>query len=102
MSTEHGYDVHKPLATLSATQWRIVASCNMPRVLAELMDALGVVNRGHFKKNHLDPLIRAGLIAMTHPAQPRAPSQRYVLTEAGMKLQALHDSRPREENLGQD
>ena len=82
-----------PPASLSPTQWRIVASCEMPRRLAEIMDDLGVVNRGYFKKTHLDPLICAGLIAMTNPAQPRAPDQRYLLTDAGAELKAARARR---------
>ena len=102
MSTEHGADVHLPAAALSDTQWRVVASCDVPRLLAEIMDDLGVTNRGHFKKRHLDPLIRAGFIALTNPAQPRAPSQRYILTEAGVELKASHLSLTGGENVGQD
>ena len=102
MSTEHGADVHLPAAALSDTQWRVVASCDVPRLLAEIMDDLGVTNRGHFKKRHLDPLIRAGFITLTNPAQPRAPSQRYILTEAGVELKASHLSLTGDENVGQD
>ena len=74
---------------LSRAQRRILALCDVPRLLAELMENLGVVNRGHFKKRHLDPLIHDRLIAMTSPATPRVPGQRYVLTEAGVRLQAI-------------
>ena len=77
-------------AALSAVQRRIVAYCDVPRLLAEMMGELGVSNRGHFKKNHLDPLIHDGLIAMTNPAKPRAPGQRYVLSEAGVRLRAFY------------
>ena len=101
MSTEHGSDVHMPAAALSDMQWRIVASCDVPRLLAEIMDALGVVNRGYFKKTHLDPLIRAGFIALTNPAQPRAPSQRYMLTEAGVELKTSR-LLTGDENIGPD
>ncbi len=92
MPTEHRGHVHpaKALAVLSTTQRGIVAYCDVPRLLAEIMDNLGVANRGHFKKTHLDPLIRDGLIVMTNSAKPRAPGQRYILTEAGLKLRALH------------
>ena len=102
MSTEHGSDVHMPAAALSDMQWRIVASCDVPRLLAELMDDLGVVNRGYFKKTHLDPLIRAGFIALTNPAQPRAPSQRYMLTEAGVELKTSRLLLTGDENVGPD
>ena len=93
MSTAHGRRASdarpdEPLTEPSAFQWRIIERCDAPRRLAELMDALGVVNRGYFKKRHLDPLIRAGLVAMTNPANPRAAGQRYVLTEAGAALEA--------------
>ena len=102
MSTEHGGDVHMPAAALSDMQWRIVAFCDVPRLLAEIMDDFGVANRGYFKKRHLDPLIRAGFIALTNPAQPRAPSQRYMLTEAGVELKASLPLHTGDENLGQD
>ncbi len=102
MSTEHGSDVHMPAAALSDIQWRIVASCDVPRLLAEIMDDLGVVNRGYFKKTHLDPLIRAGFIALTNPAQPRAPSQRYMLTEAGVELKTSRLLLTGDENVGPD
>ena len=76
------------LTELSATQRRIVELCDAPRSLAEIVDVLGFARRDHFKKRHLDPLIRAGVIAMTNPEKPRASNQRYVLTEAGAALKA--------------
>lgn len=102
MSTAHGRgasDARRddPLTEPSAFQWRIVERCDAPRRLAELMDALGVAHRGYFKKRHLDPLIRAGLVAMTNPANPRASGQRYVLTEAGAALKAARRGRDRED-----
>ena len=59
------------------------------------MDALGVINRGYFKKHHLDPLVRTGIVAMTNPERPRAANQRYVLTEAGADLKATRVERGR-------
>ena len=102
MSTAHGRRTSgarrdEPLTEPSAFQWRIIERCGAPRRLAELMDALGVVNRGYFKKRHLDPLIRAGLVAMTNPANPRAAGQRYVLTEAGAALEAARRGKDSEE-----
>ena len=102
MSTAHGRRASdarrdEPLTEPSAFQWRIVERCDAPRRLAELMDALGVSHRGYFKKRHLDPLIRAGLVAMTNPANPRASGQRYVLTEAGAALKAARRGRDRED-----
>ena len=76
----------EPLTRLSATQWKILDFCDAPRSLAEIVDVLGFARRDYFKKHHLDPLIRAGVIAMTNPGKPRASNQRYVLTEAGAAL----------------
>ena len=78
----------EPLAKLSATQRKIPEYCDVPRRLAEIMDTLGVASRGHFMKHHLDPLIRAGIVAMTNPGNPRASNQRYVVTDAGARLKA--------------
>ena len=78
----------EPLTELSETHWTIVERCDVPRRLTEIMDALGVANRGHFKKYYLDPLIRAGIVTMTKPGKPRASDQRYVVTHAGTALKA--------------
>ena len=68
---------------LTARQRVIVAACDVPRSMAELMERAGVSHRSHFRRKHLKPLLEAGLVAMTNPCNPRAPNQRYVLTEAG-------------------
>lgn len=76
----------KPLKSLSETQWRIVAQCEVPRTLAEIMAEIGVVSRGYFKSRHFDPLIKSNVIKMTNPDKPRASNQKYVLTETGIRL----------------
>ena len=53
-----------------------------------IMAAVGVSGRWYFRKRHLDPLIRSGVLRMTHPDQPSHPDQAYVLTEAGLRLKA--------------
>ena len=80
----------EPLTELSTTQWKILGYCDVPRRMTEIMDALGAASRGHFMKHHLDPLIRAGIVAMTNPENPRASNQRYVATDAGADLKARH------------
>ena len=77
-----------PLTELSATHWKIIELCDVPRRLAEILEALGATNRGHFKAHHIGPLIQSGIVEMTNPENPRAPNQRYVLTEVGAKLKA--------------
>ena len=40
-------------------------------------------HRSHFRRQHLKPLLEAGLVRMTNPGKPRAPNQKYALTDAG-------------------
>ena len=76
------------VSRLTEQQRRIIAACDAPRSLAELMAHAGVTHRTFFRRTHLQPLVDAGIVAMTNPANPRASGQRYVLTEAGAALQA--------------
>jgi ATP-dependent DNA helicase RecG len=76
----------EPLKSLTKTQWKIIALCEAPRRLAEIMDELGVSSRGYFKTHHLGPLLKGGVIRMTNPDNPRAANQKYVLTEMGLRL----------------
>ena len=78
----------EPLTELSANQRKIIEICDIPRSLTAIMNALGVAGRGYFKRRHLDPLLRGGVLRMTHPDQPKHPNQAYVLTDAGAKLKA--------------
>ncbi len=78
----------QPLTELSAIHWKIIDLCDVPRRLADILEALGVTNRGYFKEHHLDPLIKSGIVAMTNPEKPRASNQQYVITEAGARLKA--------------
>lgn len=77
-----------PLTELSAIHWKIIDLCDVPRRLGDILEALGVTNRGYFKKRYLDPLIKSGIVAMTNPEKPRASNQQYVITEAGAQLKA--------------
>ena len=74
------------LTELSETQWKIVEYCDVPRRLTEIMADLTVTERKHFKQHYLNPLIRAGIVAMTNPGKPRASNQRYVITDVGERL----------------
>lgn len=77
-----------PLTELSATHWKIIELCDMTRRLVEILEALGVTNRGYLNEHHLDPLIQSGIVVMTNQENPRASNQRYVITEAGAQLKA--------------
>ena len=78
----------KSLAELSSSQRKIIEICDIPRSLLAIMAAVGVSGRWYFRKRHLDPLLRGGVLRMTHPDQPSHPDQAYVLTGAGLALKA--------------
>ena len=92
MVSDHGDQVwpdvegDQAAGRLTARQRAIAAACDVPRSLAELMERAGVSHRSHFRRKHLKPLLEAGLVRMTNPANPRAPNQKYVLTDAGAAL----------------
>lgn len=52
------------------------------------MDHLEMTSRWYFKEKYLDPLIQGGVISMTNIENPTASNQRYVLSDAGVKLKA--------------
>lgn len=43
-------------------------------------------SKDHFKKHFIQPTIGLGLVAMTHPDNPRHPQQKYYLTELGLAV----------------
>lgn len=57
-----------------------------------MMETLGVSHRSFFRRTHLDPLVRGGVLSLTHPETPNHPSQAYFLSPAGLKLKAMRDS----------
>ena len=104
MDSDHGDQVRaetegdQAAPRLTARQRGIMAACDVPRSLAELLERAGVSHRSHFRRKHLKPLLEAGLVRMTNPANPRAPNQKYVLTEVGtaLKVDQPQSSRERE------
>ena len=90
-------------SALSDQQRRLIAACDTPQSLAELVALAGVTHRSFFRSRHLKPLLDANIIRMTNPDSPNAANQRYVLTEAGLKLRALHlDAEQKGEAHGRD
>lgn len=72
------------VTNLTDHQKKIMMICDMPRTRAELMERTGLNHRAFFRRKHLDPLVRAGLIRMTRPDEPHHPHQAYIVTEAGL------------------
>ena len=94
MGSDHGDQVRAEMdgdraaRRLTARQRAIMVACGVPRSLVELMERAGVSHRSYFRRKHLKPLLEAGLVRMTNPGSPRAPNQRYALTDAGAALNA--------------
>lgn len=74
------------LTNLTDHQRKIIELCEVPRKQADLMREIGLTHRTFFRRKHLEPLIQAKLIRMTHPDEPNHPDQAYVVTEAGLGL----------------
>ena len=77
---------------LTDQQRRLIAACDTPKSLVELMALTGLTHRSHFRTRHLKPLLEANIIRMTNPDRPNAANQRYILTKAGVGLRAFHFS----------
>lgn len=76
------------LTKLTDQQRRIIALCEVPRSQADLMATMKMSHRTFFRRTHLEPLIQASLVRLTHPEEPNHPQQAYVVTEAGLGLVA--------------
>ena len=81
-------DQAQPLRSLTDVQLKILMFCDVPRSMADIMNELGLTHRTFFRRAHLEPLLRGGVLRMIHPEQPNHPDQAYVLTETGVELKA--------------
>jgi ATP-dependent DNA helicase RecG len=50
---------------------------------AELMEAVGLSHREHFRETYLNPALAAGYLEMTIPDKPKSSRQKYRLTTTG-------------------
>jgi ATP-dependent DNA helicase RecG len=82
------------LTKLTERQRKILTLCEVPRSQADMMKALGLSHRAFFRRTHLEPLIQANLVRMTHPDEPNHPSQAYVVTKAGLAILASWKKNP--------
>ena len=84
---EHTDSLVTPMLTeLTDHQRRILLLCEAPRKQADLMKELGLTHRTFFRRKHLEPLIKANLIRMTHPEEPNHPDQTYVVTDSALDV----------------
>ncbi|MEI6652990.1 MAG: hypothetical protein WCL42_10505 [Chlorobiaceae bacterium] len=68
---------------LSRHQVDVLSNCLEDSELSNLMSIVGRSDRTKFRHQVLNPLISAGLIAMTIPDKPRSSLQKYRITEKG-------------------
>ncbi len=71
---------------LDEAAWKVIMFCDEPRSLTDILVELGFAHRTFFRRAHLEPLLRSGVLRMTRPYKPNHPDQAYVLTEAGIAL----------------
>ena len=88
-------DQPQPLTNLTDPQRRIVQFCDSAKPIALIMRHLGVSNRTFFRRAHLDPLVKSGVLKPTFPDSPHHPKQAYVLTDAGLDLKRKFDAEAR-------
>lgn len=95
-------ELDRSLDRLSDVQRQLIEFADVPRSMAELMAHTGFSHRPHFVTTYIEPLVAGGVLRLTLPEKPRSPNQRYVLTDAGVKLKLLHEQAtgPTEESNG--
>jgi ATP-dependent DNA helicase RecG len=67
-------------------RWDVLQMSLIPQSRSSLQRNLGVDDQHKFRRLYLNPLIEAGLLGLTIPDSPRAPTQQYVTTELGRAL----------------
>ncbi|MDR0959934.1 MAG: helix-turn-helix domain-containing protein [Propionibacteriaceae bacterium] len=67
----------------------LLALSDGPLKRAEILAAIGLKNRYPTYQHHILPLLDHGLIGMTNPENPTAPTQTYALTGLGRSLIAI-------------
>lgn len=64
-------------APLTNKQKDIINFCSVPRTSAEIMERIGISNQSKNRERHITPLVTAGYLQMTNPANPTASNQKY-------------------------
>ena len=64
---------------------RLLCALNGEMSRQELINALGMTHREHFRNAYLKPALDAGVIEMTLPDKPTSSLQRYRLTAHGQR-----------------
>lgn len=60
---------------------KLLEFCKVPRTREEMQIFMNLNNRGYFRTNILNPLIKGGLLKLTLPDKPTSPKQKYYSEE---------------------
>lgn len=55
-----------------------VMEYDIPYTTVAIMEKLGIKSRETFRKNYMNPAIKAGMVEMTMPDKPNSRNQRYM------------------------
>lgn len=64
----------------------LLTYCISPRDRASIQARLNLKDKRHLRERYVTPAIIAGLLAMTDPARPNSPEQKYRTTSKGVAL----------------
>ena len=70
---------------INNTELRILLACQKAKSTPELLEELGYKSRTRNYRSALSKLIDTGLLVMTQPDKPRSKSQKYIISEIGIK-----------------
>ena len=73
-----GEKVTKSATKSTETMNEVLAFCERPKSLTEIMAHLGLKHRNNTKSRYIDPLIENGFLEMTIPEKPNSRNQKYV------------------------
>jgi ATP-dependent DNA helicase RecG len=62
---------------------KLLEVCMEEKTREELQAVISLKNRDYFRKEYLNPAIKAGLIELTIPDKPNSKNQKYRITEKG-------------------
>ena len=73
-----GEKVTKSVTKSAEVMNEIIALCQQPKSLTEIITHLGLKHRNNAKSRYIDPLIKGGFLEMTIPDKPNSRNQKYI------------------------
>lgn len=73
-----GEKVTKSVTKSAEVMNEVIALCQQPKSLTEIITHLGLKHRNNAKSRYIDPLIKGGFLEMTIPDKPNSRNQKYI------------------------